>query len=380
MPEVPTSPVPGAGLKTVLVIDDDKRLRPVLIEGLEAAGYRTLQAPDAALGGELARAHLPDVIVCDIDMPGQDGKGFLKQLREDPELADRQFVLMTGDPAYANPRTGMELGADDFLHKPFSIGDLTRAVAARLKRAELSRHLESRIIEQLLGSLHSTLPHEFFTPLAGVFGLTEMLEEELDDLSKDEIREILHDILTSARRLHRTLRNYLHIIELDSPSRAIANNFLDAESVEQTALTGTEAAAKRHARMADVTMEFVGAPLRTSPTEFTALVEELVDNALSFSRKDSPVKVTLQPDGNWLRLTIRDEGRGMTPKQLQQLGLFQQHDRKKFEQQGLGLGLALARRIVHRLKGELGFDSEPGQGTTVRIALPIATATPEDNG
>ena len=374
MPEAPSSPAPGAGLKTVLVIDDDQRLRPVLVEGLEAFGYRTLQAPDTALGAELARTHLPDVIVCDIDMPGQDGKGVLKQLRLDPELADRQFVLMTGDPSYANPRAGMELGADDFLLKPFSLGDLTRAVAARLKRAELSRHLESRIIEQLLGSLHSTLPHEFFTPLAGVFGLTEMLEEELDDLSKEEIREILHDILTSAKRLHRTLKNYLHIIELDSPSRGVPAGVLEAESVTQTALTGIQSAARRHQRAADVTTELVSERLRTSPTEFTALVEELVDNALSFSRKESPVRVSLRPEGGWLRLTIRDEGRGMTPKQLSQLGLFQQHDRKKFEQQGLGLGLALARRIVHRMGGELRFDSEPAKGTTVHIALPIAPA------
>lgn len=374
MPEIPASFVPGAGLKTVLLIDDDVRLRPVLVEGLEASGYRTLSAPNTTLGAELARTHLPDVIVCDIDMPGQDGKGFLKQLRLDPELADRQFVLMTGDPSFANPRAGMELGADDFLLKPFSLGDLTRAVAARLKRAELSRHLESRIIEQLLGSLHSTLPHEFFTPLAGVFGLTEMLEEELDDLSKEEIREILHDILTSAKRLHRTLKNYLHIIELDSPSRALVHEPLEAESVLQAALAGIGSAAKRHQRAADVVSDLAAARLRTSPTEFTALVEELVDNALSFSRKESPVKVRLQPDGQWLRLTITDEGRGMTPKQLQQLGLFQQHDRKKFEQQGLGLGLALARRIVHRLGGELRFDSEPAKGTTVHIALPIAAA------
>jgi two-component system, sensor histidine kinase and response regulator len=372
MADSTTSPVPGAGLKTVLVIDDDVRLRPVLIEGLEAFGYRTLQAPNAAIGAELARTHLPDVIVCDIDMPGQDGKHFLKQLRLDPELSDRQFVLMTGDPSFASPRAGMELGADDFLLKPFSLGDLTRCVAARLKRAELSRHLESRIIEQLLGSLHSTLPHEFFTPLAGVFGLTEMLEEELDDLSKEEIREILHDILTSARRLHRTLKNYLHIIELDSPSRAVAPNILEADSVLQAAGAGIKSAAARHHRVADVTAELQGAPVRTSPTEFTALVEELVDNALSFSRKESPVKVTLAVDGAWLRLTIHDEGRGMTPKQLQQLGLFQQHDRKKFEQQGLGLGLALARRIVHRLGGELRFDSEPAKGTTVHVAVPVA--------
>lgn len=372
MSETPPSLVPAAGLKTVLLIDDDRLLRPVLVECLETYGYRTLQAPNAKLGAELARTHLPDVIVCDVDMPGQDGKHFLKQLRLDPELADRQFVLMTGDPAYANPRAGMELGADDFLLKPFSLGDLTRCVAARLKRAELSRHLESRIIEQLLGSLHSTLPHEFFTPLAGVFGLTEMLEEELDDLSKEEIREILHDILTSARRLHRTLKNYLHIIELDSPSRAVPARVLEAEFVIQAAAAGIKSATDRHQRGADVSTELVGGRLQTNLTELTALIEELVDNALSFSRKDSPVKVKLLPDGGWLRLTIRDEGRGMTPKQLQQLGLFQQHDRKKFEQQGLGLGLALARRIIHRFGGELRFDSEPAKGTTVHVALPIA--------
>ena len=373
MTDTPLSPLlPNAGLKTVLLIDDDHHLRTVLNEGLEAHGYRTLQAADAKQGSELAHTHLPDVIVCDIDMPGQDGKGFLKQLRLDPELADRQFVLMTGDPTYANPRAGMELGADDFLLKPFSLNDLTRCVAARLKRTELSRNLETRIIEQLLGSLNSTLPHEFFTPLAGIFGLTEMLQEELDDLSKDEIRPILGDILTSARRLHHTLKNYLHIIELDSPSRAGLATILPAEAVMQAATTGIKSAADRHLRAADITTHLSGAPLRTTPIEFTALLEELVDNALSFSRKESPVQITLATDQGELRLTICDHGRGMTPKQLQQLGLFQQHERKKFEQQGLGLGLALARRIVHRLGGTLRFDSEPAQGTTVHVVLPIA--------
>jgi signal transduction histidine kinase len=370
MANLSPSPEPGAGLKTVLLIDDDVRLRPVLVEGLEAQGFQVLGAPDTAKGAELARAYLPDVIVCDIDMPGVDGKGFLKQLRLDPELADRQFILMTGDPAYANPRAGMELGADDFLLKPFSIGDLTRAVAARLKRAEISRHLENRVIEQLRASLHATLPHEFFTPLAGVFGLTEMLEEELDDLGKDEIRDILKDILTSARRLHRTLRNYLHIIQLDAPDRPPAP-WLEAKQVAEAITAGASAAATRHQRAADLRLEITGARLRCGPTEFTALAEELVDNALNFSRKESPVKVRFAPEGSVARLTVTDEGRGMTPKQIQQLGLFQQHDRKKFEQQGLGLGLALARRIVFRLGGQLRLDSEPGRGTTVEVTLPI---------
>jgi signal transduction histidine kinase len=354
----------------VLVIDDDPRLRPVLVEGLEAHGYRTLQAPNTKIGGDLARTHLPDVIVCDVDMPGQDGKSFLKELRLDPELSDRQFVLMTGDAANANTRVAMELGADDFLLKPFSLSALAGAVAARLKRAEISRHLETRVIEQLRGSLHATLPHEFFTPLAGIFGLTEMLEEELEDLSKEEVREILRDILKSARRLHRTLRNYLHIISLDAPNRP-PSEWLNPQKFEECFRAGIKIAVERHRRADDVTAEVIGVGMRIGPADCTALAEELVDNALSFSRTGTPVKIMLKPEGDILHLTVTDEGRGMTPKQLQQLGLFQQHERKKFEQQGLGLGLALVRRIVLRLGGELRIMSEPTKGTTIAITIPF---------
>ena len=370
MSDSPPSPIPGAGLKTVLLIDDDVRLRPLLVEGLEAHGYHTLSAPNSELGGELARAHLPDVIVCDIDMPGVDGREFLKQLRLDPKLADRHFILITGDPAYANPGADLEIGADDFLLKPFSIGDLTHAVAARLQRAEISRHLENRAIAQLRAGLHGTLPPEFFTPLASVFGLTGVLAEKLDQLGKDEIRSILHDILTSARQLHRTLRNHLHILELDAPNRP-PPNWLEAHQVAEAFTAGVNAAAERHQRQADITLELTGVRLHCGVAEFTALAEELVDNALNFSRKDSPVRVRFKPEGSRLHITVQDEGRGMTPQQLLQLGLGPQHERKKIEQSGPGLGLALARRIVYRLNGRLTIDSEPGRGTTVDVTVPI---------
>lgn len=360
----------AATLRTVLIIDDDNALRPVLAASLEAHGYRTLSANNAKEGIELARVNLPDLILCDIDMPGMNGRRALQSLRSDPELADRQFVLMTGNTAYADPRTSMDLGADDFLLKPFSIDDLKNCVNARLKRAEISRHLETRVIDQLRISLQSSLPHEFFTPLAGVFGLTELLLEELDDLGKDEIRAILKDVHTASKRLHRTLRNYLFIISLDAPSSSKPASWLEAPMVEEAIRTGAEAAAERHGRRNDMTLDLGGARLKCGPTEISALAEELLQNAFAFSRHETRVHVSLAAADSHLVLTVADRGRGMTPKQLQQLGLFQQHDRKRFEQQGLGLGLVLVRRIVERLNGELRFESDPGQGTTVRVVLP----------
>lgn len=370
MSSASASPTSSPALKTVLVIDDDNRLRPVLAAALEAHGFRTLAAADAAAGIELARTHLPDIILCDIDMPGMNGRRALQTLRADPELADRQFVLMTGNVAYADGRVSMDLGADDFLLKPFSIEDLRNCVNARLKRAEISRHLETRVIDQLRISMQSSLPHEFFTPLAGVFGLTEMLIEDLDELPKEEIRMILHDILSASRRLHRTLRNYLFIISLDAPSSSIAT-VLAAPMVEESLLAGIHNASDRHRRSVDIKISLAGATLRCGPTELTALAEELVDNACAFSRHGSPIQVTLKPDGNKLNFTVRDHGRGMSPKQIQQLGLFQQHERERFEQQGLGLGLSLCRRIVERMKGTLNLESEAGKGTTVHVTVPV---------
>jgi two-component system sensor histidine kinase/response regulator len=365
-----TNPIPGASLKTVLVIDDDNRLRPVLAAALEAHGFRALTASNANDGINLARQNLPDIILCDIDMPGMNGRRALQTLRADPELADRQFVLMTGNMAYADGRASMDLGADDFLYKPFSIEDLRNCVAARLKRAELSRHLETRVVDQLRANLHSTLPHEFFTPLAGVFGLTEMLLEDLDTMEKEEMRAILTDILKASRRLHRTLRNYLFIISLDAPS-STAPSAMEPAQVEESLLAGCNNAIDRHQRAQDVTLDLRGAKLLGGPTELTALAEELTDNALGFSHKGTPVQITLKPDGKWLRFTVRDQGRGMSPKQLQQLYAFHQHDRGKFEQQGLGLGVVLSRRIVERMKGDIKFESESGKGTTVHVALPV---------
>jgi signal transduction histidine kinase len=371
MPTTSTSTSPAAVLKTILIIDDDAHLNATLTFGLESNGYRTLTAADAAVGWKLARAHLPDLILCDIDMPGKDGRRLLQQMRADPELADRQFVLMTGKTDFGSPRAAMDLGADDFLLKPFNLTDLLACVAARLQRAELSRRVDDRVLGRLRESLHSTLPQEFFSPLAGILGLTEVLESQLDILTKDEIRQDLSDIRRACRRLHRALRNYLLILELDTPDLARPSELLAPADVVTSLTAGIKTAAERHERVADVETDLTGAALKADPTDLTILAEELVDNAVSFSRKDTKVKVKAWAEADRLHFSVTDTGRGMTPTQLEQVGAFRQPNRKIQEQQGLGLGVMLVRKLVRHLGGEFQMESKPGEGTTSRFHLPI---------
>jgi signal transduction histidine kinase len=367
----PPKPREGPSAGTILIIDDDAHLAAVMALGLETQGYATMCAPNGIVGLEMASAHMPDLILCDVDMPGKDGRLLLKELRANPKLSDRQFVLMTGRAPLANQRTGMDLGADDFLLKPFDLAALIRCVAARMTRAGLSRKMDEQGVEQLRKSLNSSLPHEFFTPLAGILGLTELLQKELDTSSKDEIRDYLREIHDAGRRLHRRLSNYLLILGLEPKEVARETAVMDAAAVVKALADGAGASAQRHNRVPDVTMDVVGSGIEANPSDLAALAEELVDNALSYSEKGSPVRVRARPDSGLLRISVVDLGRGMTPKQQRQLDSTLHKDPKALDGQGVGVGLTLVRKLVQVLNGEIRLESEVGRGTTIHIALPI---------
>ena len=198
-------------MKTILLIDDDSQLRTMFSVALRKEGYRVIEAASGVTGLAAARQHLPDLILSDIHMPGGDGSTLLKDIRRDPELRTKQVVLITGRPDLVTPRKGMEEGADDFLVKPVSLEALRNCVMARLSRASISWRVEDQILANLRSSVPSQLPHEFFTPLAGIIGLMEILRSDSAGLAPEEIHDIYNDVYNSALRLHRTLRNYLLI-------------------------------------------------------------------------------------------------------------------------------------------------------------------------
>ena len=357
-------------LETILIIDDEVQLSAALAENLEINGYRVLCASDANMGWEFAHAHLPDLILCDIEMPDKDGRRLLQEMRADPELAHRQFVLMTGKEDFANPRVAMDLGADDFLLKPFALSELLRCVVARLKRAALSRRINDNVLAELRLSLQPTLPHKLFTPLAGILGLTRLLEEGLDSLRAEEIRQDLRDIQDAGRQLHRSLRNYLLLMELESEGLVRTSAWLDGETVVDELNAGITTAGTRHHRVADIVRDLTGASLRANPSDLGTVAEELVDNALRFSRHGTPVQVRAWSDGTVMHLTVTDAGRGMTALQLEQIAAVQRLEGNLRSQQDLGFGLILVHRLILHLGGELRIESEAGKGTTSHVTLP----------
>ncbi len=107
-------------MKRILVIDDEPWLREMVRIALAQKGFEVIEAENGALGIEKARKQLPDLILCDVNMEKVDGYLTLSSLRNEPATAAIPFILMTGLADNAGMRHGMELGADDYLPKPFT--------------------------------------------------------------------------------------------------------------------------------------------------------------------------------------------------------------------------------------------------------------------
>src|SRR6476661_2905108 len=123
--------------KTILVIDDNNELRENTAEILELAGYKTLTAENGKKGVDVALAEKPSLIVCDIMMPELDGYGVLHLLRKNPDTQNIPFIFLTAKTERGDFRKGMEMGADDYITKPFDDIELLNAVEVRLKKSKI---------------------------------------------------------------------------------------------------------------------------------------------------------------------------------------------------------------------------------------------------
>jgi len=124
-------------MKKILVIEDEAETRDNLVLMLEMEGFKPVSAPNGRIGVTVAKRELPDVILCDVSMPELDGYGVLESLRADPATVSIPFIFLTAKGDKKDLRTGMNLGADDYLTKPAGAEEVLAAVNARL-----DRHLE----------------------------------------------------------------------------------------------------------------------------------------------------------------------------------------------------------------------------------------------
>ena len=362
----------------ILVIEDAEEVRKLIQETLILHGYTVYTADDGDTGLEQALQLRPNLILCDVQMPRMDGYDVLKALRKNPTAATTPFVFLTGVADRDHFRQGMNLGADDFLPKPFMLDELVAMVKARLNRKQQDITATDNALKTLRENIIMALPHELMTPLNGIVGYSSVLIQDHQVAKPHEILEYAQGIYKSAGRLQHLIENFLTYSQIEllanDPKKIATMRNIEPIDAREAIIAAARNCAHLANREVDLLIQVDDARISISQPYLQKIISELVDNAFKFSTPGSPVIVVSGKNGNQYRINIVDHGRGLTADQINSLGAQIQFDRRIYEQQGAGLGFTIARRLAELYSGSVQIESIPQQNTTVQLSHPEVLA------
>ncbi len=375
---------------SILVIDDEPDNFDVIEALLPDRGYELHYAASGQDAIDALDLFQPDVILLDVMMPGMDGIEVCQRIKAIPQWQPVPIIMVTALTAKEDLARCLKSGADDFISKPVSGLELRARVHSMLRikqqhdRIKTISHLQENTInllqnnlDELCGNLVSSLPHELNTPLNGLFGVIELLIYEHQDMSVEEVNELLTMAQKSALRLEKLTKRFLQYAQLEmlanhsknTEVKSTPNVKISTQPLVESAIT-TKAESVN--RLGNIVWSLEKIEVSINEKDFLCIIDELLENAFKFSQSGTPVKVISHLKDGEFYLSISDRGRGMTEEQIVKIGAFAQFERKNYEQQGIGLGLKILQKIIEIYGGEFSISSVYHQGTTVHIQLPLA--------
>jgi two-component system sensor histidine kinase/response regulator len=363
----------------ILIVDDDHNLVEDVTDMLTGAGYQVEVAYSGRQGLQIVNQTPVDLIVSDVMMPEMSGFAFCKAVRANPAWANIPFIFLTAKTQQKDIRLGRQLGADDYLGKPFEIEDLLIAVETRLRRVQQIQEAVEDQWRWMKRQFVDILGHELNTPLTYVYTYSKLLDENGPDVSADDLAVALCGIRKGADRLERLVRDMLLLIRLDSGVAAHEYALSETRASLTKLVANVLRKQREHAEQHNIELRNrVPASLwvQCSPDFLEDIVSRLVDNAVKFTPCPGGVVVVSAsptPEG-MVEVSVSDTGVGIADHQIDSLfERFSQIDRKQWQQPGVGLGLAIARQLVELHGGQIRVESQPGEGSTFTFSLKRAT-------
>jgi len=361
--------------KKILIIEDTTEVRENIAEILETEGFDAIKAENGDIGIALAAKTQPDLILCDIMMPGKDGYEVLEEMRRIVSTSTTPFIFLTAKNTREDLRRGMSLGADDYISKPFTIDELLSSVNTRLRKAEEFRSQSEQKLNELTRNMGIPIATVINEPLKAVIGFSHMVMTEYPNMEKPEIAELMSLVYKAGMKLNKIVRKTMLFYQLE----ALAYRHEEIEKLKtkgchnprETLTIAANTVATACNRSEDLYILADTIANLTIPCEhLTNIVEELIENSLLYSPRRSHVKLSAGLDKNTFLITISDEGIGMTQEQIGSIGAFTRFNIDYNKQDGVGLGLTLVQKILKIYGGEIQINSNPGIGSTIKILLP----------
>lgn len=348
----------------ILIVDDQPR-NVALLEDILGDDYPLATASSGEEALIQAQSFRPALILLDIMMPGIDGYETCRQLRTMPTLRHTKIVMVSAKAMASERVNGYEAGADDYITKPFNLGELEAKVRVYLRLKSLEE------LDQLKSDVLDLLSHETATPLNGILGPLQYIQETVE--MDAEQKECLDMIYASATRLQTLYSKVCTLSAMRAGNQTFTDELVNVADLVQAAI----AASASHAPTQTVRFEL------TCPDEVITrldwahmqdVITALLHNAIRVSPPAGQVTIQVWLEEEHFYLTVTDQGPGIDPDFLPQVfEPFAQAD-ISHHSKGQGLSLAIAQQVVEAHAGTIRVESVLGVGATFEVRVPVVTA------
>jgi two-component system sensor histidine kinase/response regulator len=355
----------------ILLIDDEPNLVLALGTYLRQAGYGVVTAAGGKEGLEKLRYWRPDLILCDVMMPGMDGLDVRQALEGNPRHRNIPFIFLTAKSQLDDRLLGLHSGADDYIAKPFEPKELVARIESLLRRVTRDRAAAVQEVEALKENILANVTHELRTPVAVMRNTLELSLEGAFGSDVQLERRFLAQALENARNLQRLIDDLLLMAALDNDDMQL---FLEPISVAGL-LRGVQTNLWR-VKAADWLVIDPPEPsdltLCADRRHVQAVLSHLVDNALKFSSGTS-VEVRAEARDDGVAISVTDRGEGIAAEHLPFIfdRFFQADMSSTRAYDGLGCGLYLVRALVEAHGGKVDVESQVGEGSRFTVWLPL---------
>lgn len=376
-------------LGTILVVDDVPANVKVLMDFLTSNGFKVLTAKDGQAAIKRAEYAKPDLILLDVMMPIMDGYEACKILKSQENTADIPIVFMTALADTTDKVKGFELGASDYITKPFQQEEVLARVNNHLKIVTLQKQLQVRNTElerlyleqkqarqaaeaasKAKDTFLANMSHELRTPLNAIIGYGEIIQEDAYDLGFRDILGDLDSIQLAAKQLLALINDVLDLAKIEAEKMELQIEQINiSEFIKDTVTLIQPIVQKTHNELTVECPDNIGT-MNTDGKRMQQILLNLLGNAAKFTR-DGQIHLTARREGDTLFFDVKDTGIGIEQEQLETIFQpFLQGDNSRTRKYGgTGLGLALCQRICQILGGQIWVHSELGKGSQFTVEL-----------
>lgn len=360
---------------TILIVDDNSDMRDYLVRKLNPF-YNVLSAVNGLDALSVIHARLPELVITDMMMPEMDGFKLLKALRAQEKTALLPIIFLSAHAGQEATIEGLEAGADDYLVKPFSGRELLARVKTQLSMVKLRSELESERRTLLArDEFLSIASHELNTPLTPiklqVQILTKMLKTgDLATIEPEKLKSMVNMLDRQIDKMSNLIRDLLDVTRISQGSLVLERKPTDLSILVQGVVELfqeeiRQAKCEIILAISDKVTAYCDAP------RIEQVLTNLLTNALKYA-PGKPIKISTLLQRDQAVIIVSDQGPGIVADDLEQI--FDRYKRINATSNlgGLGLGLYISRQIVETHGGKIRVSSQPGQGCTFSIELPVS--------